>query len=182
MIHHEIVALEGVHVPIPSFTLPHPHTHNLTVYQRTSQRELPDRVKDATILILSICSITAETLSPAITPNLQHIAIMAAGTDSVDLEACQKRGIRVTNCAGANVETVAEHTLGLYFAARRRTVLMHERTVAGREWKDKGTLSPYMRVSGGLPPLSCRQEVLGIVGNGKIGESACIWLHRCEHL
>lgn len=173
MVHHRIVALEAIHTPPPAFTFPAPHSFDITVHQRTEPHQLHERIRDATIIINVVHPIKGEALSPAVTPHLRLIAVMAAGTDSIDLEQCRARGIRVVNCAHANVQSVAEHALGLYFAARRHTVVMHERTVGtvgdGTEWVDKNTLNPYMRVAGGRAPLNCDEEVVAIVGNGAIG-------------
>ena len=98
---------------------------------------------------------------------------MATGTDPVDLEACQKRGVRVTNTPAANLDAVSEHAISLYFAARRRTVLMDGLTrQVPSLWKRDGSLSRYMRFADGTPPLTCKDEVMGIVGYGSLG--ACI--------
>lgn len=174
MVHHRIVALEAVHTAPPTFELPHPHTYDIDVYHRTEPHQLHERIRDASIIIDVVHPIRAAALDPAVTPNLKLIALMAAGTDCVDLDACRKRGIRVMNCAHANVQSVAEHALGLYFAARRRTLIMHERTVGtlgdGSEWVANNTLTPHMRAAG-RAPLNCDEEVVAIIGNGGIGES-----------
>ncbi|KAH7032347.1 D-isomer specific 2-hydroxyacid dehydrogenase [Macrophomina phaseolina] len=173
MVHYRIVALEAVHSAPPDLELPHPHTYDITVYQRTEPHELHDRIRDADIIINILHPIRAAALDPAVTPNLKKIAINAVGTDIVDLDACRKRGIRVTNCAGSNVQSVTEHALSLYFAARRRTLIMHERTVGtlgdGREWVAEETLTPHMRCAG-RAPLNCDEEVVAIIGNGAIGK------------
>ncbi|KAF2143969.1 uncharacterized protein K452DRAFT_296238 [Aplosporella prunicola CBS 121167] len=173
MVHHTIVALEAIHSPLPEFKLPEPHTHTLTSYLRTSREDLHDRIRDATIIINVVHPLDSVALSEEITPHLQLIAVMGSGYDSVDLETCRRRGIRVTNCPHANVHTVAEHVIGMYFAARRRTVIMHERTMgtlgSGTEWKERATLAQYMRVRGDAP-LNCEDEILGIVGYGAIGK------------
>ncbi|KAB2580721.1 Glyoxylate reductase [Lasiodiplodia theobromae] len=173
MVHHRIVALEAIHSAPPTFSFPEPHTFEITIHQRTEPHQLHERIRDATIIINVVHPIKGEALSPAVTPHLKLIAVNAAGTDSIDLEACRARGIRVVNCANANVQCVAEHALGLYFAARRSTVVMHERTVGtigdGTEWVEKNTLNPYMRVKG-RAPLNCDEEVVAIIGNGAIGK------------
>jgi lactate dehydrogenase-like 2-hydroxyacid dehydrogenase len=169
--HHEIVAVEGLHTPIPDFNLPEPHTSTLTVHHNTFPAELHDRIKDATVVITTTVRLNAETLSPAVTPKLQLVAVMASGTDCVDLEACRKRGIRVCNCPHAPTEAVADHTIGLYFAARRKTVLMHNMTIAEpSEWKAKGSVASLMKDPAGNRPLNCQDEVCGIVGYGALGQ------------
>jgi lactate dehydrogenase-like 2-hydroxyacid dehydrogenase len=173
--HHEIVALERIHQPLPpSFDFPSSTTYNLTIYDRPDATLLHSRIKNATVLIITTIKISAETLSPDVTPNLQLIAVMASGTDPVDLEACRARGIRVTNCPAANVDSVSEHAISLYFAARRRTVMLDRATRrVPSDWKEKRTLTGMLRFGHGEPPLSCGDEVLGVVGYGALG-----MLHR----
>jgi lactate dehydrogenase-like 2-hydroxyacid dehydrogenase len=175
-LHHEIVALERQHQPLPAdgFSLPPNITSNLTAYERTSSREeLHARIGDATIIITTTVKLDAETLHPDITPKLRYVAVSATGTDPIDLDACRRRGIRVTNCPAANLDTVSEHAISLYFAARRRTVLLDRITRAQpSEWKRKGSVNVYMRLPDGKPPLSCKDEIMGVIGYGALGKLA----------
>jgi lactate dehydrogenase-like 2-hydroxyacid dehydrogenase len=169
--HHEIVSFERMIQPLPaSFTFPEGTTYNFTVYERPDEALLAERVRNATILIVTTVKLTAETLSPDVTPNLKYVAVMATGTDPVDLEACKKRGIRVTNCPGANIDAVSEHAISLYFAARRRTVMLDRLTkLVPSEWKEKKALTAHLRFADGKPPLTCGDEVLGVIGYGSLG-------------
>jgi lactate dehydrogenase-like 2-hydroxyacid dehydrogenase len=168
--HHHIVALEKQHQPLPvdGFGF-FPNT--LTAYQSTSTREeLHARIRDATIIITTTVKLDADTLDPQVTPHLQYIAVSATGTDHVDLAAAKTRGIRVTNCPGANLDAVSEHAISLYFAARRRIVLLDRKTrEQPSEWKREGSVNKYMRLPDGAPPLTCKDEVLGVVGYGGLG-------------
>lgn len=166
---HSIVALESLHQPLPQDGFGFPST--LTTYPKTDSREdLHARVRDATIIITTTVRLDASTLAPTVTPKLQYIAVSATGTDHVDLEAARARGIRVTNCPNANLDAVPEHALSLYFAARRRTVAL-DRMVrqVPSEWKQKGSLGRHLRFADGTMPLTCKDEVVGIVGYGALG-------------
>lgn len=167
--HHEIVALEKQHQPLPVDGFSFAHT--LTAYQTTSTRdELHARIRNASIVITTTVKLDAETLHPDVSPRLRYIAVSATGTDPVDLEACRRRGIRVTNCPGANLDAVSEHAISLYFAARRRTVLLDRITRSQpSEWKREGSVNKYMRLPDGAPPLTCRDEVMGVIGYGGLG-------------
>jgi lactate dehydrogenase-like 2-hydroxyacid dehydrogenase len=175
--HHEIVALERQHQPLPidGFNFPPNTTYTLTSYEKGSTRaELHARIYYATIIIVTTVNIDAETLDPSITPNLRYIAIAATGTDLVNLAACRARNIRVTNCPGANLDAVSEHAISLYFSARRRTVML-DRVVRAQpsEWKSKGSVNHYMRLPDGMPPLTCKEETMGVIGYGGLGRVAC---------
>ncbi|KAF2664865.1 glycerate dehydrogenase [Microthyrium microscopicum] len=168
--HHHIVVLEGIHMPIPTFPIPAPHTATQTSYPTTSAADLRERILDATIIIgMPTINFTAEILSPSITPKLRFIATLGVGTDNIDLKACEERGIGVSNTPGANTDAVAEHVIALYFAARKSVPQMHNRTMAG-EWKASKSLTRYMRDADGVWPITLREEVCGIVGYGAIGK------------
>ena len=48
--------------------------------------------------------------------HLRLVATRSTGFDHVDLAACAERGVAVTNVAGADDNTVAEHTFALLLA------------------------------------------------------------------
>ena len=177
--HFEIVALEKQLQPLfETIDLPQGTTYSLTSYQSTSTRdELHARIRNADVVIVTTVKLDAETLGHDVTPRLRYVIVSATGTDSVDLQAAKARAIRVCNCPGANLEAVSEHAISLYFAARRRTVLLDQVTrCQPSEWKKRGSVNAYLRLPDGKPPLTCGDEVLGIVGYGGLG--ACCWSPR----
>ncbi|KAL4895833.1 D-isomer specific 2-hydroxyacid dehydrogenase [Aspergillus ambiguus] len=169
MNHHHVVFLQGDFVQALDMELPPPQTYTKTIYPQTSLADLHDRVRDASVLVLSALRIDATTLSPEITPHLKLIVAVAAGTDCIDLDACRKRGIVVSNCPSANTSTVSEHAMGLYFMTRRRMASLNAQTRAG-EWPRQKTLMYQMLEKDGTPPLTCQEEVAGIIGNGSVGK------------
>ncbi|KAF3033263.1 hypothetical protein E8E12_003825 [Didymella heteroderae] len=170
--HFEIVALEKQHQPLfETLDLPPNTTCSITAYQSTTRNELHARIYNADIIIVTTVKLDAETLSHDVTPRLRYVIVSATGTDCVDLQSCKARAIRVCNCPGANLEAVSEHAISLYFAARRRTVLLDEVTRRQpSEWKQRGSVNTYLRLPDGKPPLTCGDEVLGIVGYGGLGK------------
>ena len=176
--HHHIVFLQGAAVPqIPQFNLPAPFTHSQTVHSWTSPAEVAERIRVASILVLSAVRIDAAALSPENSPHLKLIVMVATGYDCVDLEACRKRGIIVCNCPNSNIEAVSEHAIGLYFATRRRYLDMHLSTRAGK-WQKRGLLMFDYLDKDGTPPLTCQDEVAGIIGNGNVGKGPAQASHR----
>ncbi|XXG98945.1 hypothetical protein Hte_005278 [Hypoxylon texense] len=167
--HHIVVALESFFVPIPPLDLPAPHTYELQEYSRTRPDQVAERIRDADILISTIVPITADVLRPAVSPRLKMVAVVASGTDAVDLDACRARGVVVANTPHCNTVAVAEHTVALYFAARRSVVLSHALVQAGA-WPQSGTLQKALNGPDGKPPKTCRDETLGIVGYGAVGK------------
>lgn len=163
-----IVALETVFTPLPQLSVPTPHTLSITTYDRTNTAELPQRIKDADILIVTTIALSADTLSAQVCPKLKLIAAMAAGTDSIDLAACAKRGISVLSSPNCNNDAVAEHAIALYFATRRNILPTMRGLLAG-EWPQRGSM---MRTAyaAGKPPRACRDETVAIVGYGAVGK------------
>ncbi|RFU26261.1 hypothetical protein B7463_g10078, partial [Scytalidium lignicola] len=165
---HRIVALEGHFCDIPTLRLPESHSYTITVYDKTPVSEVAPRIKDAEILVITTIRLNAEILSESCSPHLRLIVAMASGTDCIDIEACKARGIMVCNSPRVNTAAVSEHAIALYFAARRKMVALHEAT-RRNQWKERGTLMGLMKDTEGKAPLTCGEEVMGIIGYGAIG-------------
>ena len=97
---------------------------------------------------------TEETLKRC--AGLRHIVFLGTGAASfVDLAAAARLGIKVSTISGYGDTTVAEHAMGLVFAAARHIATMHA----------------LMR-SGGWRPMQgmeLRGKTLGVIGLGGIG-------------
>src|SRR5690606_22889529 len=74
-------------------TLPFPHT--LDLHARTRPEEVAARIADADVVMVNKVRITAADIASA--PRLKMIALAATGSDNVDLQACDERGIVVSN-------------------------------------------------------------------------------------
>jgi glyoxylate reductase len=95
-------------------------------------------------------------------PQLRAVANYAVGLDNIDLEACEARGIAVSNTPDVLTEATAEMTLALMLALTRR-VVEGDRLVRRR---DHWLWAPTFMLGRGLAGLT-----LGIVGFGRIGQS-----------
>jgi glycerate dehydrogenase len=93
------------------------------------------------------------------------IAVAATGTDVIDLEACHKRGIVVSNIRNYAVATVPEHTFALMLALRRNLHAYSADVAAGLwEKSDRFCLLDH-------PIRDLAGSQLGIVGYGALGKS-----------
>lgn len=88
-------------------------------------------------------------------PRLKIICVIGAGYEHVDLQAASNRSISVTNGAGANAPTVADHAMALLLALVR-SIPQADASVRRGEW-----LKPM------CPTLEGKR--LGIVGLGAVG-------------
>jgi glyoxylate reductase len=128
---------------------------------RPTREELMTRIgeKDGLVCLLTE-KIDEEVLRAA--PTLRIVANVAVGYDNVDVHACTKRGIVVTNTPGVLDETTADLAWTLMMAVARRLGEAEQFARSG-EWKNWD-----------LDQL-CGTDVwgktLGIVGLGRIGQA-----------
>ncbi len=102
-----------------------------------------------------------EEVLKAAGPQLKIVANYAVGFDNVDVDACKKRNIMLTNAPGPEiVQSVAEHTFALIIALAHRIVESDKFIRAGK-------------YHGWGPQLLLGTDVygktLGIIGLGRIG-------------
>ena len=88
-------------------------------------------------------------------PRLKIICVIGAGYEHVDLQAASNRSISVTNGAGANAPTVADHAMALLLALVRG-IPQADASIRRGEW-----LKPM------CPTLEGKR--LGIIGLGAVG-------------
>ena len=88
-------------------------------------------------------------------PDLRLIATCSIGTDMIDLEAAREQGVTVCNQPGKIAPYVAEHIIGLMFAAAKRAAYQTAELKAGR-W----SLRHNIYLSG---------KTLGVIGTGNTG-------------
>ncbi len=91
-------------------------------------------------------------------PNLNYIATQSTGYDHIDLAACARRGITVSNVPSYGEHTVAEYAFGLILALSRKIYDAVERI---RERGDFGIE--------GLRGFDLKGKTLGVIGTGRIG-------------
>jgi glyoxylate reductase len=96
-------------------------------------------------------------------PDLRLVANYGVGYDGVDVDACVRRGVAVTNTPHALGVTTADLTMALILAVRRR-VVEGDRFVRERRWGTEW-------VSGALMGDDVTGATLGIVGLGRIGRA-----------
>lgn len=138
--------------------------HELRVFETTSPEQLPAHIADADIVITNKVRLTADAIAQA--PRLKMVAVAATGTDNVDLQACVRRGITVSNIRNYAGHSVPEHVFALIFALRRNLLAYREAVRRGR-WQEVGTFCFFDYPIGEL-----HGATLGIVGNGVLGQGA----------
>jgi lactate dehydrogenase-like 2-hydroxyacid dehydrogenase len=96
-------------------------------------------------------------------PGLKVISNIAVGYNNVDVPACTKRGIRVTNTPGVLDDTTADLTWALLMAAARR-IAEADAYVRRGDWKIAFGVQYFLG-------QDVHHATLGIVGMGRIGQA-----------
>ncbi len=95
-------------------------------------------------------------------PSLRVVSTASVGYDNIDVAACTRRGIPVTNTAGVLEETTADLAFALLLAAARR-VAEGDRYVRQGRWR--------MWQFGALYGEDVHGKTLGLYGFGRIGQA-----------
>lgn len=119
-----------------------------------TEEEKMERAKDADILIIANSPLTANVINAA--ENLKMISVAFTGVDHVDLEACEKKGVRVCNAQGYATDATGELTVALMLACLRN-IVPYDKVV-----REGGTIHGYKH-------NTLKGKTIGIVGTGAIG-------------
>lgn len=133
-----------------------------TGYETTDPAQVPDRCREADIVITNKVVLDRATLQRL--PRLRLICVAATGTNNIDLAAAAELGIAVRNASGYSTHAVTETTVGAAIALRRQI-----------GYYDRYTKTAYAGASRqfhfGRPTHQLHGSRWGIVGLGAIGRS-----------
>lgn len=92
---------------------------------------------------------------------LKLLCARSVGTDHIDLQECERRGITVCNVPDYGSHVIAEHVFALLLSATRHIREADERVESGE--------FDYH----GLRGMSLKGKTIGVIGTGKIGRKVC---------
>lgn len=133
----------------------------VTVYDFTTPEQLPDRIKDADMVLCNKTVIGAAAMDAA--PGLRYIGLFATGYNIIDVAHAKKRGIAVCNVPNYSTQAVAQHTVALILALTNRAT-DYNATLAAGDWERSRTFGCFP-----IPLMELSGKTLGIVGYGAIG-------------
>lgn len=110
-------------------------------------------------VIAGVDYITSEVIEAA-PESLKVISRYGAGVDRVDIGACTRRQIKVTNTPGANAVAVAELAFALMLSVARNIPELHKAVLEGEWPRSEG--------------MELRGKSLGIIGMGAIGKNLAV--------
>ncbi|MGN1393957.1 MAG: NAD(P)-dependent oxidoreductase [Succinivibrionaceae bacterium] len=130
-------------------------------YQYTTQNQIVERAKDADIIIVNKLIISNEILEKL--PKLKLISLMGTGYNNIDINACKKHQIALTNLQKYSTESVAEHTITLIMNLARNIPLYQQKIQDGT-WSNSNCFCLMDYSSTDL-----FGKTLAIIGKGAIG-------------
>lgn len=130
--------------------------------------ELLEFVRGATIAVTWVSERVDEQFLDAAGSQLKAVCNFAVGTDNIDLPACKKRGVVVTNTPHAVTEGTANIAWALLLAVARR-VCEGDRYVRSGKFAVEGPLAPAEFLG-----LEITGKNLLIVGAGRIGYATAL--------
>uniref|UniRef100_Q47IA3 D-isomer specific 2-hydroxyacid dehydrogenase, catalytic region:D-isomer specific 2-hydroxyacid dehydrogenase, NAD-binding protein n=1 Tax=Dechloromonas aromatica (strain RCB) TaxID=159087 RepID=Q47IA3_DECAR len=135
--------------------------HDWVEYPKTSPGQVVERLAGAAIAITNKVAINAAAIEAL--PELKMIAVSATGTNNVDLDACRRRGIVVSNIRGYAEHTVPEHVMALLLALSRNLIAWRETLQAGA-WQRAEQFCLFDH-----PIRDLHGATLGLIGSGTLG-------------
>ena len=87
-------------------------------YGSSKPEEVPERIRDADVIIVNKIPMNEATLSGA--SHLKLVALTATGMNNIDFDYTNSHGIQVKNVAGYSTNAVAQHTFALLFYVLHR--------------------------------------------------------------
>ena len=82
-------------------------------YDFSTPEQARERTRDADVVILNKVPINETSIGEA--KNLKLVCVTATGTNNLDKEYLDKRGIAWRNVAGYSTESVTQHTFAMLF-------------------------------------------------------------------
>lgn len=136
---------------------------SVTVYDRTPDALIPERIGDADIILLNKTPITAQVLEAC--PTVKLICVLATGYNVVDCDAAKQRGIPVCNVPAYGTAAVAQFTFALLLELCHR-VGLHSDSVHAGQWCESPDFCYWH-----TPQMELAGKTMGIIGFGRIGRA-----------
>ena len=135
----------------------------LTVYDRTAEDEIVQRIGNAEIVITNKTPISRETLDAC--PNIRCIAVLATGYNVVDIATAKEKGIPVSNVPTYGTAAVGQFAIAMLLEICHH-VAHHSQTVFDGKWNSCPDWCYW-----DYPLIELDGKTMGIIGFGRIGQT-----------
>lgn len=133
----------------------------VTVYGSSTAKDTIERVKDAEVIVVNKVPMNANTLAEA--KNLKVICVTATGTNIIDTEYTNARGITVMNVKGYSTDAVVQHTFALLFYVYEK-LSYYDNFVKSGNYVKNDIFSHFDKKF-----FELKGKTWGIIGLGEIG-------------
>ena len=135
---------------------------SLTIYPRTDKEDVAARIGNSEAILLNKVNITEEILCRC--PSLKYVGVQATGYNVVDLEACLRHNVTVTNVPEYSTAGVAQLVFAFIneFACHTQ---MHSDSVMNGDWTKSLDFCYWKK-----PLIELEGKTIGIFGYGNIGK------------
>ena len=130
-------------------------------YGFSTAQEARERSKDADVLILNKVQVNQQTIGEA--DHLKLVCVTATGTNNLDKEYLDKRGITWRNVAGYSTESVAQHTFAMLFYLLEK-LPYYDNYVKSEKYVNDVSFTHFAKAFHELSGMT-----YGIIGLGNIG-------------
>jgi len=132
------------------------------IYEQTSVSEIGERIKDAEIIISNKVFIGKDAIDYA--QNLKLICIAATGTNNVELDYAEEKGVQVCNVRGYGTNSVTQHVFTALLMLMR-SIPQYQAAIKNGDWQKSKEfcLLDY-------PIEDLTNKTLGIIGYGELGK------------
>ncbi|WP_096084657.1 NAD(P)-dependent oxidoreductase [Agaribacterium haliotis] len=134
--------------------------HRWHFYAQTSLQQRFERLANVQALLTNKVIIDDALLSQC--TQLKYIGVTATGYNNIDLDACRRRGVLVTNVAGYSTDAVAEHVFAFILALRKQ-IKAYQHSIADGAWARSEQFTYFHE-----PIDTIKGSTLGLIGTGAI--------------
>lgn len=134
---------------------------DVVTYPLSDPSQNASRIKDADVVVVNKIPVNESLLKDA--PNVRLVCLTATGTNNVDFEYTNSRGIDVANVKGYSTESVVQHTFALLFYLYEK-LAYYDAFVKSGEYARNDVFSHFT-----MPFHELCGKTWGIIGLGTIG-------------
>jgi glycerate dehydrogenase len=135
---------------------------DLTVYDRTSEDLIEERIKGAEIVLTNKTPLKRDVIEKS---SMKYIGVLATGFNVVDVVAAKEKGIAVTNIPTYGTAAVAQFAIALLLEMCHH-VGHHNAEVQKGRWSESLDFCFW-----DYPLIELEGKTMGIIGFGRIGQA-----------
>ncbi|SFN74022.1 D-2-hydroxyacid dehydrogenase [Proteiniclasticum ruminis] len=135
---------------------------DLTVYDRTPEELIVERIGDAEVVYTNKTPITKETIDAC--PNMKFIGVLATGYNVIDVLYAKEKNVLVSNIPTYGTDAVSQFAIAMLLEMSHH-IGLHSDAVKDGEWTSNPDWTFWKR-----PLIELAGKTMGIIGFGRIGQ------------